>query len=105
DTPSRRAASAGFRKRTGEGTESPRWRLTVVLIGADPGAGSMTPSLESHAIGPTNRGANALMGFPTPRLALIALAALCLIPTLAAAGPRTTVPLTTWTFAKGDSRT
>ncbi len=45
------------------------------------------------------------MGFPTPRLALIVLAALCLSPTLAVGGPRTTIPLTTWTFAKGDSKT
>lgn len=41
----------------------------------------------------------------TPLQALILLAALCLAPALAAAGPRATIPLTTWTFAKGDSTT
>jgi len=41
----------------------------------------------------------------TPRRALIILAALWLAPIPAAAGPRASLPLTTWTFAKGDSKT
>ena len=50
------------------------------------------------------------MGFMTSRQALIVLATLCLAtlclaPIPATAGPRATIPLTTWTFAKGDSTT